>query len=72
MAIVGRALREKWAAEADEARHPERAQERVDRRAIIERAWAETKAKFPLGTQEEIEAAFAYRDARIAELEGCK
>lgn len=68
MAIVGRALRQKWASDAVEARHPERAAERIRYRAAAERALADTRAKFPTLTTENFAAADAYREARTKEL----
>jgi hypothetical protein len=70
MVYIPRALRRKWANDAFEAEHPELAQERVRTRAASLQALADTRAKFPVLTPENFEAANAYREARIKELMG--
>jgi hypothetical protein len=69
VAIVGRLIRQKAAADAAERSHPERAAERVRFRQISERALAETRAKFPVLTGDNFQAANEYREARIRELQ---
>ncbi len=68
MAYVTQGMRRKMADDAHEARHPERARERIMYREAAERALAETMAKFAPLTTENFEAANAYREARTAEL----
>jgi len=68
MAYVTQAIRRKLADEAHEARHPERVVERVNFRAAADKALSETRAKFPVLTPDNFEAANEYRERRIREL----
>jgi hypothetical protein len=68
MVYVTLGMRRKMKADADEARHPKRAAERVAYRKAAEQALAETMAQFPTLTVENFEAANAYREKRMAEL----
>jgi tRNA A37 N6-isopentenylltransferase MiaA len=68
MAYVTRLMRRKMADDAHEARHPERAQERLAYRKAAEQALSETMAKFAPLTAENFEAANNYREQRTQEL----
>jgi hypothetical protein len=68
MAIVGRLIRNKAKQDADERAHPERAQERIRYRQAAEQALIDTRAKFPVLTAENFQAANEYREKRTAEL----
>jgi hypothetical protein len=68
MAIVGKALRQKWADDAHEARHPERVTERIAYRRAAEQALAETSARFPVLTAENFEEANRFRETRTQEI----
>jgi trans-2-enoyl-CoA reductase len=68
MAIVTRLVRQKMADEADERRHPERAQWRIKIRQVHEQVWSEITAKWPQITPENFREVDAYRVSRTEEL----
>jgi nicotinamide riboside kinase len=61
-------MRRKMRADADEARHPERAAERIRYRAAAEQALAEMHKRFPVLTSDNFEEANRFREARTQEL----
>lgn len=68
MAIIGKALRRKWANDAYEAKHPELVQERIAYRAVCKQAHEETKARFAPFTADNFAEAAAFQERRIKEL----
>jgi len=62
---IPRALRQKWADDAHEARHPERAVERLRSRDANKKALADTFAAYPTITPDNFDAANDYRERRI-------
>lgn len=69
MAIVGKLLRQKWAADAAEKKHEkERAAERIRFRQCAEQALAETRERFPVLTADNFEEANNFRENRLQDL----
>jgi hypothetical protein len=68
MAYVTQMMRRKMANDANEARHPELAAERIRHRTAAEQALADVRERFPVLTAENFQEANDYREARIREL----
>ncbi len=69
MAYVTRAMRERARADADEAKHPEWAGQRVRRRELCEQAIRERAERFQVLSIENAEEAIRWQQARVLELE---